>query len=104
MPHVFERESKPVEMADPCVPQLKHVNIAKDAVYGSDNTRQQFERKEMDWRRESVQLWNPFAALGSEAAKHPRAARDGTSASSPYCYYSILWQPFAELCNPLRAD
>ena len=93
-----------VETTGPRVPQRIHVNITKDALIGPDNTRQQFERKEMDWRRESVQLWNPFAALGSEAAKHPRAARDGTSASSPYCYYSILWQPFAEPCNPLRAD
>ena len=76
MPHVFERGAQPAASTGPRVPTWVQVNQAKDMLLGGDMAS--FEALKTAWRGRSVQVWNPFAAVGSTQVQLARTDRTGT--------------------------
>lgn len=80
--HVFEAPNR-MQTKGPRVPTWSHCNQAKQMLLGGN--KRDFERLKTAWKYRSVQVWNPFAAVGSAEAKMSRVGRTGMQ--SP-----CLWQ------------
>ena len=65
------------------VPRYEHLEAARASLI-EGVTNAQFERLKFDWAvHDKTLTWNPFAPVGSDAAKQPPTdKRDGMSASS----------------------
>lgn len=74
MPHVFERGTAAAS-SGARVPTWQQVNVAKETML--EHGKGHFEHLKAAWSRRSVQVWNPFAAVGSEEAKRARVDRTG---------------------------
>lgn len=72
MPHVFEAPGKPRTIG-PRVPTWSQVNDAKKELL--DGSQSDFKALKTAWKHRSVQVWNPFAPVGSDAAKLSRSSR-----------------------------
>ena len=76
MPHVFERGQQPAASSGPRVPTWAQVNQAKEIILGG--SKGSFEALKTTWSGTSVQVWNPFAAVGSPQVQLARTDRTGT--------------------------
>ncbi|KAL8688233.1 MAG: hypothetical protein Q9218_005806 [Villophora microphyllina] len=72
MPHVFERQGR-VASSGPRVPTWRHVNRAREEL--TEHGAAHFQALRIAWSATSVQVWNPFAELGSSAVQLPRKDR-----------------------------
>lgn len=77
MPHVFERNTAAAS-SGPRVPTWQQVNIAKEMML--DHGKDSFKSLKAAWSRQSVQVWNAFAPVGSQGAKMARVDRYGIDA------------------------
>ncbi len=76
MPHVFLRgEGVMPASSGPRVPTWAQVNEAKGILL--DKGAANFNKVRTAWSRRSFQVWNPFAAVGSEEVQLPREDRTG---------------------------